>query len=844
METGSRCHEENSITFSSICTIQDDDHNDGECLRMDLHSTHSCMYQKIQGKQKKTPFKFFGGRKNIVTLPSFFGGKHKSLGKGNAKKSMSKNKTYDCISDVSGDDGKKGSSDNSVNRHYGHDLCKTGNIIPSSLSADSGITSPVKLDFNFHDISLMGSTECFEKKMNREESFFFPRPKKGFKGLFSSIRRRKKNKTPAPDKCERFDHITKTAILEKLNKYPSEDAELQCSSEQPKMKNQDSGVSSDCLPNPTVVCENEETQQGSLSMPNLTPLKKTEEFVVETIEGLCNDQNAVTDTELVCLADSSVPDVSSNVVNADLPNSAGDHLSLMFEEVSSVKSFDSLTGCGDDIAEQDIDNISDISLSLERSRQATKRSSCMVTYQGGGEEMATPDAIEEEYIQRLLEDSNEADASCELEEEKVHEGKSKGFTEQQSHAYSMGAEDSFIDSNSALLKTVLTPQSDQQESAPNSDEGYYDSTTPDPDDDNGEDGFSHKEHLLRDSYSGDALYEFYEHDVNRMSPAPGGGSLYERKTLSSEILDHFFDFNLSLNSGLSQDTEHKKGATETEEERLAVIQKQLFWDMQREAALKGLWHVNKDIFSKEKQIECETRTVNLMGRGKGCLTRKNILSQNVSYNVIDKEIHSAETRKQIWKDYQETPLTDRDYHRSYVNHTDGNCLVEIPGFELNVGSLKAQDQNGTKLATIAKLSNSSITPMHHVQNVFASEFPCLSTYNAENECEQTVDFADNDMLFSSISERLGSAGSISSFHHSLNSLPTMVNFDVVDVENEGECEQHVNLSLDEEVVSSFETFDHSYVKESLAQIHQAKSEGRSRIRIRDPKSEAVAQFSN
>lgn len=823
METGKSCQEENTIKSTSICAIQDDGHNAGEHSRVDVHSTQSCTDQQIQGKQKKTPFKFFGGRKSIVTLPSFFGGKHKGLGKGNARKSMSKSKTHDGISDVPREDGKRGCYDNSINKHHGHDLCKTGTILPSSLSADSGITSPVKLDFSFHDISPMGSTECFEKKMNGDKSFSFPRPKKGLKGLFSSIRRHKKNKTPDPDKCERYDPITETVILEQLNKYPSVDAELQCSSEQPKMTIQELGVSSNGLQNLTSVCENEETQQGSVSMPNLTP-QKTKEFVVETNEGLCNDQNPVTNSKPDCPADGSVSEVCADNVNADLnsevlPNSAADHLSLMFEDVSSLKSFDSLTGCGDIIAEQDVDNISDTSLSLERSRETTKRSSCLVTYQGGGEEMATPDDMEEEYLQRLLEDGTEADASYELEEEKVHEEMSKGFTELQPHAYSMGAEDAFVDRTVLGSAELLTPQSDQQESAPNSDEGYYDSTTPGPDDDGGE-GFSHKERLPRDSYSGDALYEFYEPDDSLMSPAPGGESLYESKTLCSEIFDHFFDFSLPINGGLSQNVERKKGSTETEEERLAVIQKQLlFWEMQREAALKGLGHVNKDTFSKEKQIECEIRTVNLMGRGKDCPTREHILIQNVSKDV-DKGIQHTEAGKQTWKDYQETPSKDTDYHTSYLHHIDGNGLVENSGFELNVSSLEAQNQSDTTLANLAKLSNSSITPMHHAQNVFGTEFSCLSNYSAENECEQAVDFADNGMLFSSISERLGSAVSNSSFHHNLNALPTMVTFDVVDVENEGECEQQVDLSPDEEVGSSFDTFDHRYVQESLAECDE------------------------
>ncbi|KAM5146900.1 APC membrane recruitment protein 1 [Mantella aurantiaca] len=817
METGSSCHEENPAKSSSVCAIQDDCRNDGENPKVDGRSAQPCVDQQTQGKQKKTPFKFFGGRKSIVNLPSFFGGKHKGSGKGNAKKSMSKSKTHDCISNVPGDDGRKGCSDNSINNH-GHDLCKTGSILPNSLSADSGITSPVKLDFSFHDISPMGSTECFEKKINGEKSFSFPRPKKGLKGLFSSIRRHKKNKTPDSDKCERYDHITETVVLEQLNKYSSEDVELQRSSEQPKKKSQESGVSTDCLVKLTSVCEIEETPQGSVSMPDLTP-QKTEEIVVESNGGLSNDQNPDTNSKPDCLAKGSIPEVSPDV-NAERetessPNSAGDHLSLMFEDVSSLKSFDSLTGCGDIIAEQDIDNISDNSLSLERSRETTKRSSCLVTYQGGGEEMATPDDMEEEYLQRLLEDGNEGDASYELEEDKMHKEEAKDFTELEPQAYSMGAEDAFVDRTVLSSAELLTPQSDQQESAPNSDEGYYDSTTPGPDDDGGE-GFSHKERLPRDSYSGDALYEFYEPDDSLMSPAPGGESLYDSKTLCSEIFDHFFDFNLPINSGLGQDAERKKGTTETEEERLAVIQKQLlFWEMQREAALKGLEDVNKDTFSKEKQVECEIRTVNLMGRGKGSLTREQNLLPNVSKDVGDKGTQQTET----WKDYRETSLTDSNY-RGYIHHVDGNGLVENPGFELNVGSLEARDQSDAKLASIAKLSNSSITPMHHVQNVFGSEFSCLSNYNAENECEQAVDFTDNGMLFSSISERLGSAVSSSSFHHNLNSLPTMVTFDVVDFENEGECEQQGDLSPDEEAASSFETFDHRYVQESLAECDE------------------------
>ncbi|KFP05699.1 APC membrane recruitment protein 1, partial [Calypte anna] len=160
-------------------------------------------------------------------------------------------------------------------------------------------------------------------------------------------------------------------------------------------------------------------------------------------------------------------------------------------DATSLKSFDSLTGCGDDIAEPDI---TESTISVERSRDAAKRSSCLVTYQGGGEEMAIPEEAEE-YLHQMWNSSVAGDRSYEaqvssssLETHASHEA--------ESHPYMDGVDH-------------LTPQSDQQESAPNSDEGYYDSTTPGPEDEAG-DGLSEmkKERLPRDSYSGDALYEF------------------------------------------------------------------------------------------------------------------------------------------------------------------------------------------------------------------------------------------------------------------------------------------------------------------------------------------------
>ncbi|XP_056397484.1 APC membrane recruitment protein 1 [Hyla sarda] len=833
MEARHSCQEETPAikSSSSVCERLVEVPHDEDTAKVEILPvlTGSCVDQQT-GKQKKNPFKFFGGRRSICTLPSFFGGKNKGLGKGNSRKSVSKSKTHDGISDVHMEN-EKGYLDNTIGRAHRGDLSTLGGTLSSSHSADSGITSPVKLDFNYHDISPMGSTECFEKKLNGDKSFSFPRPKKGLKGLFSSIRRHKKNKTHDPEKCERYDHITQRVILEQLNRYPSEDDGLQDNSEQPKISSLHSDISTESSLNVTVECEKEELPICSVSMPDIAP-HKADELLVEPNEVPSEDQNNVIDSKPDDF-DCSDPKAafthsgkSDSVDRESLP-SAGDQLSLMFDDVSSLKSFDSLIGCGDIIAEQDIDNISDNSISVERSREATKRSSCLVTYQGGGEEMATPDDLEEEYLQQLLGSSHEADASYGMEDDKEHDNMSKCFTELKPNAYAMAAEDAFVDRSVLSNTELLTPQSDQQESAPNSDEGYYDSTTPGPDDYGGE-GFSQKERLPRDSYSGDALYEFYEPDESLISPAPGGESLYESKQICSETFDQFFDFCLPLDSGLIQKAERKEGATETEEERLAVIQKQLlFWEKQREAAMKGMDHLGKDIFSKEKQnMECEVRTASLPGKNKSCLIREKYILPNVNKDGADKGIQHAQPEKLGWKDFTESSLTDTIKQEGYIQDLKGNSFVEDSAFELNVASLGTRDQNVTRMTNVTKLSNQNVTPVNHIQNVFDSDFSSVSGYSQENECGQAVnfsqtlvEFAKNGMLFSSISKKLGSTGSSSSFHHDLSSLPTMVTFDIVDVENEGECEQQLDLSPDEDI-SPFDGFDHSCVQESLAECDE------------------------
>ncbi|KAM8953894.1 APC membrane recruitment protein 1 [Pelodytes ibericus] len=814
METGHTIQETTGTKSSlTICEKSDCIRYDADTGKVETCIGQSGLFldQQTTGKQKKSPFKFFTGRRSICTLPSFFGGKHKGLSKGSSRKALSKSKTHDGLSDVQEEDGKK---DRSVHRYDGHEHTKSANTLPSSQSADSAITSPVKLDFNFHDSSPLGSTECFDKKLNGEKSLSFPRPKKGLKGLFSSIRRHKKSKALDPEKYERSDHVVPSVILEQV--IP------QCQNEQEHDDQPKEGCVDTVSPqnSPEAAQENDGTLECSESISQLpSPTDKDLTLDTDLLDPI--NQNHSLDSQTDCAVGCSNPEgvipetLNTDCVDRDPPSlSGGDQISLIFEDVSSLKSFDSFTGCGDIIAEQDIENMSDNAISLERSREATKRSSCLVTYQGGGEEMATPDDMEEEYLHQLFEETSCAEVKIHINQEKENEER---FTQLESSDYPLGVKDPF-DRTPGSNTELLTPQSDQQESAPNSDEGYYDSTTPGPEDESAE-CFTHKERLPRDSYSGDALYEFYEPDDNLMSPAPGGESLYESKTPCSEMFDQFFDFSLPADCSLIQDAERKKGATETEEERLAMIQKQLlFWERQREAALKGMEDPIPDFFSKEKKnVECEDSAALLMCRSKSGLGSELEVLQKTSNDAIGKGMQDV-LENQSWKDFQEMSLSNTKAQESYMQHLEVNGHKQDTGFELNVNSLGAQDHGDARTASAGIFSDSNITPMHHVQNVFGPD------YDSHNECDQTSNFSetlvDNGMLFSSISECLGRTGSRSSFHRNLYSLPTMVTFDIVDVENEGECDQQLELSPDEEEDASFETFNHSYMQESLADCEE------------------------
>uniref|UniRef100_A0A8C8RD00 APC membrane recruitment protein 1 n=1 Tax=Pelusios castaneus TaxID=367368 RepID=A0A8C8RD00_9SAUR len=789
------------------------------------------------GKLKKTAFKLFGGKRSICTLPSFFGGKNKGQGKGACKKGLSKSKTHDGISDVTCEDGKRGERLESPSKGG---MVSHSCQLPTSRSAHLAMDGSVKFEFGRQECSPLGSPEDVEKKSNGDKSLSFPRPKKGLKGLFNSIRRHRKNKAA---EFEKVECIANCGDGEQAKKTQGAGAETQRVSEEESPRGTP----------PPVVCSGRldncslgiTTNLGGSIEALMTVKSSSEGEAALGPVGQDDILDVKLDIETIgctnpCYGgfpDAHYPDSTDNDPPLVQP---GDQLSLIFGDVTSLKSFDSLTGCGDIIAEPDIDSIAESTISVERSRDTTKRSSCLVTYQGGGEEMAMPDQIEE-YLQQLWEGTTEADNSYKaklpqtVNSPTLQGVNSKletcGLQEEAAHLY-VGVVMDDVE--------LLTPPSDQQESAPNSDEGYYDSTTPGPEDEAGDGlGEIKSDRLPRDSYSGDALYEFYEPDDTLMSPSLVDESLFESKTSPPEVFSHFLDFALPAEN-LIQMIRHNSGVMETEEERLASIQKQLlYWELQREPVMKRLDVPSKDTCPRDKQyIECKTRAAKLIGKNQSCLGSEQVASQ-VSNRSVDAGISVSRLENPEWRDFPGTLCPEKYYDDQKAQ---GSCLIQLMqnnsvyDSDLDHPMFGAHIHSGLVPATAATVTYPSYGTHDRdscLQNEHDSRVEnCPRELQTENECEPEhavnfsqalVEFTSSGTLFSSLSESLGSSDSGSSFTQNLSVLPTMVTFDIVDVEQEGEgeCEQHLEMNADEDIAASFEAFDDSYVqKESFAECDE------------------------
>lgn len=209
-----------------------------------------------------------------------------------------------------------------------------------------------------------------------------------------------------------------------------------------------------------------------------------------------------------------------------LSESSYEYSSALCEDIASLKSFDSLTGCGEIFADE-----SSAHMELEVSKEILLRQSqhkenpATGSFQGGVEQLASPAQNEAADFAKLWDSINK---SVQLHQKMLFDRQllkipnselGKAIKETNTSVTDLL---SSPDSSKESSIDTGTPKSDNQESMSTSDEGYYDSFSPGQDDEIREDqspGVPGR--FPRDSYSGDALYElFYDPNEAQISPVP------------------------------------------------------------------------------------------------------------------------------------------------------------------------------------------------------------------------------------------------------------------------------------------------------------------------------------
>ncbi|XP_072473124.1 APC membrane recruitment protein 3 [Notamacropus eugenii] len=225
-------------------------------------------------------------------------------------------------------------------------------------------------------------------------------------------------------------------------------------------------------------------------------------------------------------SDSLAQDLSDSEVQSD---SSYDYCGALCEDVASLKSFDSLTGCGEIFADEvsaslELEGSQEI---LNRRPRARENTSAMGSFQGGVEQLASPAQNEATDFAKFWDNIN---WSVRRHQSALFDSKLEG---------SKGSDPGRPKYEPAMLADLPlspggdpdsskdssidtgTPKSEHQESTSTSDEGYYDSFSPGLEDDGKEaqSPGAPSGRFPRDSYSGDALYElFYDPSETKISP--------------------------------------------------------------------------------------------------------------------------------------------------------------------------------------------------------------------------------------------------------------------------------------------------------------------------------------
>ncbi|XP_034539672.1 APC membrane recruitment protein 1-like [Notolabrus celidotus] len=719
---------------------------------LQLDTMNAAVKSQKSGKFRRTALTFFGVRKSICILPSFFGGRSKNQNKWSSKKGFPKSKTHDGLSKVGYDDNLRGGYTSVGDFEYHSQRDSAGDLRSSC----------------HHECSFPAA---------EQKSLSLTRQKKGLRGLFNSFRHHRNNRHAGSEKAEM---IAMTSP--------------RCKNEVPVVSKNATKFVTECLVSEPdvpdladVICD-VSIDPESIHAAAVMDLETS--VVQESPKSELDDQISYDQTEEINLVavvsgefDKSlrvnsepclkVKMMSEPTLKSETPPGSSDRLNMMFGDVASLKSFDSLTGCGDIIADQEDDSITESTVSGERSRNGGKRASCYLTYQGGGEEMASPEDLGEECLHGYWGNNASEEMCCTYNQD--HADLTADLTS--SHNLDL------LNSNSAQqasgmdtssIADVLTPQDEHQESVPNSDEGYYDSTTPGNDDVQEKTDRLRTDRLPRDSYSGDALYELFAPDESLVSPQYEGKS----KLPSSQQCEY-----------LSEPVEVNDCSFAPEMNRLQIGSDMYkvhdFLDMP--STCSNSPELAQNVVGRQE-----------IGTNQNCNMNSNpqasVNKTNTEPDTFnEKESMSASTDKK-------TKSTNADCEKRHSCLSFGS--TSDPDFE-TFCEPKEQHLEENKPVALPYRNINSQSPECKTD---------LDDEQAVSFSQALVDYTKNSQMLSNLHNDVDDLETDSAFTPNMEALPTIVTFDVVDMHNEGEYDEQIQMELGEDISSPYQEFEESYLQ--------------------------------
>uniref|UniRef100_A0A673ANJ9 APC membrane recruitment protein 2 n=1 Tax=Sphaeramia orbicularis TaxID=375764 RepID=A0A673ANJ9_9TELE len=444
------------------------------------------------GKINKAAFKLFGRRSTGSGMASFFSFRNK----GATNTELVRSKTHDGLTSSNNDtDGRRGEG------HTGLEAVPVRSLSKS---------------LSFFSLLRRGS---FRSSENGGAGLV--RRGRGLKGFFSSMRWRRKEKTNEGD-AEEIEARKKTdgdgSGTEKVK-------DITLTLEPPPHHHQEDCGNTEAEPN----CHALETPSTSVTMtpPHCVAMpgpsgEPDSPFPFTPTDSPLRPPIPKAKASISSLTPSLATPPLDRCSTGDPPSEPSvDRLcSLLFTDVTSLKSFDSLTGCGDIIADAEEEGPTGNGARAPPPPQQHPPGSGVVAYMGGGEEMASPEGVDDADMQGLWHMlPSTGDNSPALP--RSHQPPSTIPTSTYPPPGGRAAAKPPLPHN----RHPTSPG----EKEPLSDEGYWDTPSATPTATPDESGLQRdqKMALSRDSCSGDHLYDLYnepeeeEEDVDLHStPSP------------------------------------------------------------------------------------------------------------------------------------------------------------------------------------------------------------------------------------------------------------------------------------------------------------------------------------